>query len=172
MRNLEGESFIEKLISNEIEGKNKAIHAYDAMMWTVRTGYLTIVFGGWGLMAKSLFESNQNLYDSEVLIFIVIAFTVTLSMGAFVIDRNYVKRKFRVICVLNNLIEIAVKQTSELDSDNVRSELKMMLQIAGDKDDDKFTSPGYNVELSIVKLVYITPLIPIALLGFYLVCLS
>lgn len=49
-------SLLEKLVLDEISGKNKAIHAYDRMMWTVRTGFLTLFFSGWGILLKAMVE--------------------------------------------------------------------------------------------------------------------
>jgi hypothetical protein len=40
----------------EVAGKNAAIASYDHMIWTVRSGFLTLFFGGWGLLLKSLLE--------------------------------------------------------------------------------------------------------------------
>ena len=40
---------LEHMILEEIKGKNAAIHSYDKMMWTFRSGYLTLVFADGGL---------------------------------------------------------------------------------------------------------------------------
>ena len=41
---MDNEAFITKIILDEITGKNQAIHAYDRMIWTVRTEFLTLFF--------------------------------------------------------------------------------------------------------------------------------
>jgi hypothetical protein len=43
-------NLISKIIVDEIGGKNQAIHAYDKMIWTVRTGFLTLFFARWGIL--------------------------------------------------------------------------------------------------------------------------
>ena len=53
-------SLLEKLVLEEIGGKNRAIHAYDRMMWTVRTGFLTLFFAGWGILLKALVEKPSS----------------------------------------------------------------------------------------------------------------
>ena len=47
------EDFLIKLVNSEIAGKNNAIHAYDKMIWTVRTGFLTLVFVAWSFVIKA-----------------------------------------------------------------------------------------------------------------------
>ena len=51
------------LIVGEMTGKNAAIHAYDRMIWTVRTGFLTLLFGAWGLLISSI---SNDLADAEL----------------------------------------------------------------------------------------------------------
>jgi hypothetical protein len=51
-------TFLEKIISDETAGKNAAINTYDRMMWTMRSRYLTLVFGGWGFVIKSGIEKR------------------------------------------------------------------------------------------------------------------
>jgi hypothetical protein len=48
------ESTITRLALAEVEGKNKAIHAYDQMIWTVRSGFVTLFFGAWALLFQQL----------------------------------------------------------------------------------------------------------------------
>ena len=50
-------SFLQELILNEIKGKNAAIHAYDRMSWTVRSGFLTLFFAAWGLVLGGMVKS-------------------------------------------------------------------------------------------------------------------
>lgn len=50
-----------KLINNELTGKNAAIHAYDKMIWKVRAGFLTLVFGAWRLAVKATMAVSPGI---------------------------------------------------------------------------------------------------------------
>jgi hypothetical protein len=39
---------LEKIVLGEIEGKNRAIHAYEGIVWKIRTGFLKRYFSGAG----------------------------------------------------------------------------------------------------------------------------
>ena len=39
-------SLHKEIILGEIAGKNSAIHAYDKILWMIRSGYLTLFYGG------------------------------------------------------------------------------------------------------------------------------
>jgi hypothetical protein len=47
-------TFLDKTTGDEISVKIQAIHAYDKIVWTVRSGFLTLVFGGWGFIINQL----------------------------------------------------------------------------------------------------------------------
>src|SRR5262245_16003153 len=92
-------TIIEKLVLAEISGKNRAIHAYDKMMWTVRTGYLTLFSASWGFLLKGLIENSATrpeAVDNHLLLTMLLV-SVALGSGGLVIDQNYARRKFRVI---------------------------------------------------------------------------
>lgn len=50
----ESDKLIRQIVFDEIKGKNSAIHAYDKMIWTIRTGFLTLLFAGWGLLLSAV----------------------------------------------------------------------------------------------------------------------
>ncbi len=54
---------LEKIVLGEIEGKNLAIHAYDSIIWKVRTGSLILMFGGWAIFLKSIVEKPLSTPD-------------------------------------------------------------------------------------------------------------
>ena len=99
-------NFLKSLINGEIAGKNNAIHVYDRMIWMVRSGFLTLVFAGWSLMLKAAVENKVDILQIAPYVFMLCGFTLALAIGGFMIDRNYVRRKFRVIKALNGLMEI------------------------------------------------------------------
>jgi len=147
-------SFMEKIISDEITGKNTAIHAYDRMMWTVRSGYLTLVFGGWGFVIKSAIEKGAELSIIKPYILLLSAFTISLSIGAYLIDRNYARRKFRVIHAVNELVQLMM--TTNLDKvDEIKTKLTPLLQISGDADNLNYRFNAFFNEMKISKIIYL-----------------
>ena len=82
-------SFISKIIIDEIGGKNQAIHAYDKMIWTVRTGFLTLFFAGWGILLKSFVDnsSDKQLSQDGILI-VMLLISITLSCGGYIINAD------------------------------------------------------------------------------------
>ena len=84
-------SLISKIIIDEIGGKNQAIHAYDKMIWTVRTGFLTIFFAGWGILLKSFVDtsSDKQLSSQHDIFIVMLLISITLSCGGFIVDLNY-----------------------------------------------------------------------------------
>jgi len=92
--------FVEQIILDEIGGKNNAIHAYDHMLWTVRSGFLTLFFVGWGFLLKGLLDQQHPGAVDEAVTRVMtpmLLVSLGLSVGGFIIDLNYVRRKFRVI---------------------------------------------------------------------------
>ncbi|MBL0007106.1 MAG: hypothetical protein IPP25_07940 [Saprospiraceae bacterium] len=105
---MNNETFLEKFVSTEIGGKNTAIHAYDKMMWMVRSGYLTLVFAGWGFVIKAALENSLDIQFIKPYILLLSSFSIVLAFGAFLIDRNYARRKFRVITAVNEIIQLVL----------------------------------------------------------------
>lgn len=92
---------LERLILGEIEGKNGAIHAYDGMVWRIRSGFLTLLFGGWAIVLKGIVESaDKQPGEYQPLAWGLFLFSLGFALGARYVDRNCVRRKFRVIAAL------------------------------------------------------------------------
>src|SRR5262245_28107861 len=126
-------SFAEKLVLDEISGKNKAIHAYDKMIWTVRTGFLTLFFAGWGILLKTLVEKpsrEPDALDNRILL-VMLLVSVTLGIGGLVIDLNYARRKFRVIYALDSLMSGIVQRRGQVQGE--LGDIEAFLHISGDK---------------------------------------
>jgi hypothetical protein len=140
---------LEDVILHEIAGKNAAIHAYDGIIWKIRSGYVALVFGGWAILLKSLAEGSIG--QDHIFIVVISMFLVNLGMsfGGCFIDCNYVRRKFRVILALNNLVK-SVKDNRE-DLDLVSHEL---LRVAGDDAKMSYKCDGYREAALAGKLVY------------------
>lgn len=162
-------NLLEKLILEELGGKNQAIHAYDKILWTVRTGFLTLFFAGWGILLKSLVETSskepraQDNSNSLAMLLVSLA----LAIGGFIIDQNYAKRKFRVIYALDRLMMSVLERQGQCQQGLGDDEV--FLQVAGDKNDDNYLKvSGYWREAAVSWAIY--PLsILIAVIGVWLV---
>lgn len=160
------ETYLTKIIQGEIEGKNAAIHAYDKMMWTVRSGFLTLVFGGWGLVIKSAVETKAALAAIKPYILMLSAFTIALAIGAYLIDRNYARRKFRVIHAANELMQLLMKTDLE-NIDDIKSKLRTLLQISGDADNKSYRFRAFFNEMKVSKIIYMLTSVLIMLIAIY-----
>jgi hypothetical protein len=94
-----------KVVLGEIKGKNKAIHAYDSIVWKIRSGFLVFMFGGWSILLKVGLRKEGLEIISQPLALGLLLFSVSFAYGAWNIDRHYLRRKFRVILALNGLTE-------------------------------------------------------------------
>jgi hypothetical protein len=161
-------SLIEKLVLDEISGKNQAIHAYDRMMWTVRTGFLTLFFAGWGILLKALVEKPSREPDALAnrILLVMLLVSVALGTGGLVVDRNYTRRKFRVIYALDKLMSGVVRRHGQVHGD--LGDIEAFLQVSGDKRDKNYRNvSGYRGEAAAGWTIYLLPM-AIALLALYL----
>lgn len=148
-------NILQKIILDEIAGKNQAIHAYDKILWTVRAGFLTLFFGGWSLFVKSIIErSAKGTLDINRLLIVMMLLSVALSIGGIFVDRNYVRRKFRVIYALDNILAMVVKRGDEV----VRfvDDLQPFVQVSGDKKNETYLCVlGYWPEWGTGLMIYL-----------------
>ncbi len=145
------ETFIEKITINEIAGKYAPIHAYDGMIWKVRSGFLTLVFAGWSLIIKTAIENKTEFTIILPYVFMLSGFSLALAIGGYKIDMNYVKRKFRVINGLNELTEITA--TININMQNIQQKaLIELLKILGDSFNDKYKSKAYKMKSMLAGL--------------------
>ena len=68
------ESLEKKILLDEIAGKNQAIHSYDSMLWVIRTGFLTLLFTGWGLVLSS--KDIANLPHPEAILSALVVLSI------------------------------------------------------------------------------------------------
>lgn len=148
-------SVLEKLILDEVSGKNKAIHAYDKILWTVRTGFLTLFFAGWGILLKSLVETSSKdlrAQDNNTY-FVMLLVSLGLAIGGLIIDLNYAKRKFRVIYALDRLMISILERRGQCQQG--LGEDEVFLQVAGDKKNDNYLKvSGYWREATVSLAIY------------------
>ena len=153
------DDLVSKVVLGEISGKNQAIHAYDKLIWTIRTGFLTLFFAGWGILLKSIIDNPSDLAANlhRVLIAMLIV-SIALSLGGLIIDQNYVRRKFRVIHSLDLLL--AALMRSGVQFDQIHDEIIDYIQVSGDKDNTHYQNvSGYNPAWKAGLAIYSVPLI-------------
>jgi len=157
-------SFLQTVITAEIAGKKTAIHAYDKIIWTVRSGFLTLVLAGWSLVIKAAVESVREIKAMNPYLLILCAFSLTLALGGYLIDRNYVRRKFRVIVAVNQLL----CSSSSPGFDAERSDLSDLLKISGDADNKTYISAAYRNEITVSRILYSAPSMLITFIFLYI----
>ncbi len=156
-------ALIEKVVLSEISGKNTAIAAYDAMIWRVRTGCLTLLFVGWAVLLKSIVDQPGALGAKvRPLVGAVFIYSCGLAFAGWLIDRSYVRRKFRVILALDRLFEQLLTT-----SDNVPVIPFEVMKVAGDNAAMPFRCPGYDETVRTSDILYFSPLLTLAVAGVF-----
>lgn len=102
-------SLQKEIILGEINGKHAAIHAYDKIIWTIRTGYLTLFYSGWAIVLNAIVDKGGDFDEFTDVIIVMLAITFSLTAGAYIVDNNYLKRKFRVIYALNEILKSTLR---------------------------------------------------------------
>ncbi|MEP6507598.1 MAG: hypothetical protein ABJC63_05175 [Gemmatimonadales bacterium] len=158
-------TLLSTLILGEVAGKNGAIHAYDRMVWTVRSGFLTLLFGGWGLLLKSLVELPSIGSTQYGIVGAMLCLSIALAIGARAIDLNYVRRKFRVIDALNRLLQLLASHEISYfeESDAGKAAILPYLKVAGDSESKSYEIAGYSGEKRVGQLIYTAPLVGISI---------
>jgi hypothetical protein len=160
---------LQQLINHELAGKNAAIHAYDKMMWTVRTGFLTLTFAGWGLLIKAAVENNRSIQEIDAFIIMLAVTTLVIAISAFLIDRNYARRKFRVIAAANELVSVWLSTDDGKVDLASESKFVSLLQISGDAANKAYECAAYNNELFVGRVIYLFPCLMVILLILILI---
>jgi hypothetical protein len=138
-----------------MEGKNRAIHAYDDIVWKIRSGFLTLLMGGWAITLKGITESNVvTTANHAPLVFALLLFSFGFAFGAWFIDRNYIRRKFRVILALDAIIDELADNGGE-----VATLSPQLLKVSGDDALMPFDCPGYRQARRAELAVYLAPLV-------------
>jgi hypothetical protein len=99
------DTLLERLVLGEIEGKNRAIHSYDDIVWKIRSGFLTLIFGGWAILLRGILEAkSSHLGDYRSFVFGLLLLSLGFAFGAWYIDRSYLRRKFRGSCTHGQVV--------------------------------------------------------------------
>jgi hypothetical protein len=155
------DTFYTEIIKKEIDGKNAAIHEYDSMLWKLRIGFLTLYFGGWGLLFTTFMKirNDESLFiDFNTILSVLAIITLVICLGGWRIDLNYSRRKYRVINTLNRLYGIIFKKDG-LDNPSAH-EISELMQASGTQTDKSYREcKGYQKEMNVLFFVYCLPVL-------------
>ena len=84
------------LIQIGLEGKDKAIAAYDEMLWKIRTGYAAVLYGIFTLVV-SLGDKTKWLFSIEKAGLVAVTLITGFTICAAALDFSFLRSKFRVI---------------------------------------------------------------------------
>ena len=126
-----GKMDIERVIMVEIDGKDRAVHGYDEILWKIRAGFIVILYGAITII------SNTYNFPSQPLSFRTFGFVVLIfgfSASAFYIDWSFFVQKVRVIQARDELIGILADLVQRPDDhhDTNFDEIKNLLRNAGE----------------------------------------
>jgi len=155
------QSLPDTLILDGLKGKSTALHAYDRMIWIVRTGFLTLFFVGWGIFVRTLLEKGTVVTTFHVaLVAALVIASLALATAGYRIDLNYCRRKSLVVNSYNRIIQAA----NDYARDAVLSStLLNELQIAGDSGVSGYDTEGYKRERTVARYIYTIPLCALGL---------
>ena len=155
---MEQPEMLEKIILGEIEGKNKAVHAYDSIVWKIRTGFLTLLFAGLGIILSGLIQKGSDFANAKPFVLIMFLIATGIAIPGVIIDLNYIRRKFRVINDLNRLFLKGLCLNEPIDENTMREFCKYM-RVSGDSGDRSYleVNAGYKGECRVLLLIYLIP---------------
>jgi hypothetical protein len=156
-------ALLQKIVLGEIEGKNRAIHAYNDILWKIRTGFLTLILGGWAIVLKGIVDAQSpDMERYRGLVSALLLFSFGFTFCAWYIDHSYVRAKFRVILALNALID-------ELAGGKELNTLSSLLKVVGSDSQREFKCAGYCEAKRTELAIYLVPLIIILITGVLLI---
>ncbi len=89
--------------------------------------------------------------------------TFGISIGGFLVDLNYVKRKFRVIAALNQLFSAIIGDPDlcqfKLDNAIRRDMLNRVVRVSGDSGDKSYRTEGFNGKFWVSIAIYSFPVL-------------
>lgn len=114
-------------VKQELQGKVRATGEYDAIIWKIRAGYVTALYGSAVVFlgtggADSMLEIVAQPLLAATLVLILMGFSVS----GFIIDLSYVRRKLRVVVARDALLK---RLWSDLSGDPT---LLRLLRLSGE----------------------------------------
>jgi len=98
---------LERMILRGLDGKDRALAAYDDMLWKIRTGYAAVLYGVFTLVVSLGDNANWGLSLPKaawVALTLITGFTIC----AAVLDFAFLKSKFLVVQTKEELVGFAL----------------------------------------------------------------
>ncbi|HOY05266.1 MAG TPA: hypothetical protein PLO67_07685 [Saprospiraceae bacterium] len=149
-------SLNQEVVKGEISAKYTAIHAYDKIIWQVRTGFLTLVFGGWAFIIKGAVENGMPINAIKFYILMMVFLSLILALCGYLVDKNYVRRKYRVVNSLTRLIAIYSPNSENEFTKELKDEIKLHLGIVGESGNSNYLGDGYDEEIDVSNIIYLS----------------
>ena len=149
----EQQDVIEKIILGEVEGKNRAAHAYDSIVWKIRSGFLTFAVRWLVDPADGIVQTKDKPpADYQTLAWGLFLFSLGFAFRARYVDRSYIRRNFRVVLALDLLID-------EIGScaGDYRKLSPELLRVAGDNPAMPYDGACYREASRAELSVYLVP---------------
>src|ERR1041385_7240046 len=99
------------LIQAALQGKDKAIAAYDDMLWKIRTGYAAVLYGTFTLVVSLGDKKNWPLPFTRVGL-VAVTLICGFTCCAAALDFSILSAKFRVIQAKEELMDLALSLAS------------------------------------------------------------
>ncbi len=91
---------LDDLVCSELQGKDMAIERYDSILWKIRSGYVTILYGAISLLGGAISLLGREV---ERLPWLALALIWGFSICAFIIDHGFLRSKIQVVIAKDNL---------------------------------------------------------------------
>jgi hypothetical protein len=120
------------LIQRALEGKDRAIAAYDEMLWKIRTGYAAVLYGVFTLVVSIVDKTKWPLsFDKAGLVALTLITGFTIC--AVALDFSFLRSKFRVIQAKEELIDLSLWLTAGKEQESwVGTSLNTLLYNSGE----------------------------------------
>jgi hypothetical protein len=155
----------QRIILDELAGKNFAAQSYDSTIWRIRSGFLTLAFGAWGAVIAALGDKIQSLQSVAIPLCIL---TIGLAIAGLALDFVYLRRKYRCISLLNEFHLRLYTSIDKLESISSEDWGKWLRFSGDDRSVDPVEADGFKTSLLELIPVYVLPSVTITLAVFIL----
>jgi len=159
--NLHQDITLEELVRSELQGKDMAIERYDSILWKIRSGYVTILYGAISLLGGAISQFGREI---QSLPWLALALIWGFSICAFIIDRGFLRSKIQVVIAKDKLVDIS-QQLAAGANNTQFNELSVLLHNSGEDPTFPFKSDvhkylwSWSGAGSVLILYAITPIV-------------
>lgn len=121
---------VEELIRSQLAGKAKALELYDAILWKIRAGYLTVLYALLTVLSGKEFQLAELIGPQRKIDFLFYT-AVSFSSCAFLLDLKFLFAKHKVVQARNRLSDCAYDLASQKKGGG-QGELKRLLHLSGE----------------------------------------